>query len=58
MRLGLLEPVPQPPRHRPRPRHGFIGRAVEDGLPSRGSRIAGREPVAPVAGLRPPTVLT
>jgi hypothetical protein len=51
--LDLGQPVPQPTRHSPRPRCCLFGRAVEDGLPGCGSRLPGREPAPPVAGLPP-----
>jgi hypothetical protein len=51
VRFCLCQPVPQPPRHRPRGRRCHVGRAVENGLPGGDCVVPGREPAAPVAGL-------
>ena len=53
VRFRLRQPVPQPPRHRPCARRGFVGRAVEDGLPGGDGGLPGWQPAAPVAGLPP-----
>jgi len=41
VRLGLRQPVAQPPSNRPCPCRGLVGRAVEDGVAGGGSCVPG-----------------